>query len=42
VGEGQSDEKWAVMMRAALAGDESVYRRLLEDIGRKRRCWRFT
>ena len=29
-----SDEKWAQMMRAALAGDERVYRRLLEEIGR--------
>lgn len=28
------DEKWAGMMRAALAGDESVYRRLLDEIGR--------
>ena len=28
------EEKWASMMRAALAGDEGVYRRLLEEIGR--------
>src|SRR5271156_336769 len=28
------EEKWATMMRAALAGDEGVYRRLLEEIGR--------
>ena len=27
-------DKWAGMMRAALAGDEAVYRRLLEEIGR--------
>src|ERR1700722_2818427 len=27
-------EKWATMMRFALAGDEGVYRRLLEEIGR--------
>jgi RNA polymerase sigma-70 factor, ECF subfamily len=38
VGEGQSDEKWAVMMRAALAGDDQVYRRLLEEIGRQVRA----
>jgi RNA polymerase sigma-70 factor (ECF subfamily) len=31
---GPVEEKWATMMRAALAGDESVYRRLLEEIGR--------
>jgi RNA polymerase sigma-70 factor, ECF subfamily len=29
---GQSDEKWAEMMRAALAGDEWVYRGLLAEI----------
>src|SRR5271155_3072254 len=28
------EERWAKMMRAALAGDEGVYRRLLEEIGR--------
>lgn len=38
MGEGQSDEKWATMMRAALAGDEVVYRRLLEEIGRSVRA----
>lgn len=32
--EGAADEKWAGMMRAAIAGDEAVYRRLLEEIGR--------
>ena len=31
---GPVEEKWATMMRAALSGDESVYRRLLEEIGR--------
>ena len=31
---GQSDEKWAEMMRVAIAGDEAVYRRLLEEIAR--------
>ena len=29
-----AEEKWATMMRAALAADEVVYRRLLEEIGR--------
>jgi RNA polymerase sigma-70 factor (ECF subfamily) len=29
-----SEEDWALRMRAALAGDEAVYRRLLEDVGR--------
>ena len=28
------EENWAQMMRAALAGDDSAYRRLLEEIGR--------
>ena len=28
------EEKWATMMRAAIAGDEGVYRRLLGEIGR--------
>jgi RNA polymerase sigma-70 factor (ECF subfamily) len=28
------EEKWAGMMRAALAGDEAVYRRLLDEIAR--------
>jgi RNA polymerase sigma-70 factor, ECF subfamily len=34
VGDGEIDEKWAGMMRAAIAGDAIVYRRLLEEIGR--------
>jgi RNA polymerase sigma-70 factor, ECF subfamily len=34
----QSDEKWAQMMRSALGGDEAVYRRLLEEIGRSVRA----
>ena len=38
MGEGQSDEDWAVKMRAALAGDEATYRRLLEEIGRSVRA----
>lgn len=29
-----ADEPWASMMRAALAGDEAAYRRLLQEIGR--------
>ena len=29
-----SEERWAGMMRAALAGNEAVYRRLLDEIGR--------
>ncbi len=37
-GDGQVDEKWAEMMRAAIAGDEAVYRRLLEEIGRSVRA----
>ena len=31
---GPGEDKWAPMMRAALAGDEATYRRLLEEIGR--------
>ena len=31
---GLAEEKWATMMRAAVAGDEVVYRRLLDEIGR--------
>ncbi len=31
---GPGDDKWAPMMRAALAGDEASYRRLLQEIGR--------
>jgi RNA polymerase sigma-70 factor (ECF subfamily) len=38
VGDSQIDEKWAEMMRAAIAGDASVYRRLLEEIGRSVRA----
>ena len=38
VSDGQVDEKWAEMMRAAIAGDEAVYRRLLEEIGRSVRA----
>lgn len=38
VGDGRVDEKWAVMMRAAIAGDETAYRRLLEEIGRSVRA----
>src|ERR1700728_558323 len=33
VGDGQVEEKWAGMMRAAIAGDEAVYRRVLGEIG---------
>ena len=32
--ESASDDRWATMMSAAMAGDEGVYRRLLEEIGR--------
>jgi RNA polymerase sigma-70 factor, ECF subfamily len=32
--EGRPAHLWSEMMRASIAGDESVYRRLLEDIGR--------
>jgi RNA polymerase sigma-70 factor (ECF subfamily) len=32
--DGPGDDPWATMMRAALAGDEASYRRLLEEIGR--------
>ena len=31
---GPIEEKWAMMMRAGLAGDEGVYRRLLDEIAR--------
>ena len=31
---GPIEEKWATMMRAALAGDEGIYRRLLDEIAR--------
>jgi RNA polymerase sigma-70 factor, ECF subfamily len=36
--EAPGDEKWAQMMRAAIGGDEAVYRRLLEEIGRSVRA----
>ena len=36
--EAPGDEKWAKMMRAAIGGDEAVYRRLLEEIGRSVRA----
>ena len=36
--EGPSDDPWSTMMRAAMAGDEGVYRRLLEDLGRSVRA----
>ncbi len=32
--ENASDDRWSTMMKAAMAGDEHVYRRLLEEIGR--------
>jgi len=32
--EGFPDDPWSKMMKAAMAGDEGVYRRLLEEIGR--------
>ena len=31
---GPNEERWATMMRAALAGDEAIYRRLLDEIAR--------
>jgi len=34
VGDGEISEKWADMMRAGMAGDEIIYRRLLEEIAR--------
>ncbi len=36
--EGPPDDPWSSMMKAAMAGDEGVYRRLLEDIGRSVRA----
>ncbi len=33
-----SDDRWSTMMKAAMAGDEPVYRRLLEEIGRSVRA----
>ncbi|HEV3044487.1 MAG TPA: sigma-70 family RNA polymerase sigma factor [Roseiarcus sp.] len=38
MGEGQIDEEWAKKMRAALAGDEAIYRQLLEEIARSVRA----
>src|SRR5437763_1597182 len=35
---GASDDPWSSMMKAAIAGDDGVYRRLLEDIGRSIRA----
>jgi RNA polymerase sigma-70 factor, ECF subfamily len=36
--EGPPDDPWSKMMRAAMAGDEVVYRRLLEEISRSVRA----
>ena len=36
--ESPSDDPWSRMMKAAIAGDEGVYRRLLEEIGRSVRA----
>jgi RNA polymerase sigma-70 factor (ECF subfamily) len=36
--EGPADDPWSKMMKVAMAGDEGVYRRLLEDIGRSVRA----
>ena len=36
--EGPPDDPWSRMMRAAIAGDEGVYRRLLEEIARSVRA----
>jgi RNA polymerase sigma-70 factor (ECF subfamily) len=36
--EGPADDRWSQMMKTAMAGDEGVYRRLLEDIGRSVRA----
>ena len=36
--EGPPDDPWSRMMKAAIAGDEGVYRRLLEEIGRSVRA----
>jgi RNA polymerase sigma-70 factor (ECF subfamily) len=36
--EGRPARLWSEMMRASMAGDEGVYRRLLEDIGRSVRA----
>jgi RNA polymerase sigma-70 factor (ECF subfamily) len=34
----RSDDLWSAMMKAAMAGDEGVYRRLLEELGRSVRA----
>ena len=36
--ESPPDDPWSRMMKAAIAGDEGVYRRLLEEIGRSVRA----
>ena len=36
--ESPPDDPWSKMMKAAIAGDEGVYRHLLEDIGRSARA----
>src|SRR5271166_3443188 len=36
--EGFPDDPWSKMMKAAMAGDEGVYRRLLEELGRSVRA----
>jgi len=36
--EGPPDDPWSSMMKAAIAGDEGVYRRLLEEISRSVRA----
>jgi len=36
--ESPPDDPWSKMMRAVIAGDEGVYRRLLEEIGRSVRA----
>ena len=38
VGADQIEEPWARMMRAAMAGNEAIYRQLLEDISRSVRA----
>src|SRR5208337_2737065 len=36
--EDPADDRWSMMMKAAMAGDEGVYRRLLEELGRSVRA----
>ena len=36
--EGPADDPWSKMMKVAMAGDEGVYRRLLDEIGRSVRA----